>query len=428
MFQKVRNCLCNGGKWVLVRFGWLPPLVQTLLDYFHDGRKCLVDCIAYLSIRFFGIENRTFLEVQKQISNKQRYKELELDDTSDVDTLLTLARESYKAAQDRRTVVTDKCKTMQTLSAFLLTIIGVLLPKAFDFEWTWMRIVFYVAALLLMNAVTLLLVYLAVGAETVIKLDQEKARMAGAVLKRGLINTYGRCTVATDNRTDYLVDIYKVSRFYFMFAFTLVVVLFSISYFRHTSATDADKIIQQLRGDPQLIALLKGPQGIGGPKGDKGDSLLSDATIPAVTRFGQKEQSAAIILSMLWDYSEIFQFLPDNKTALPVSDYLFRLLRGPLRSIEPDDRRFGKLFDRFEYLSAICFGDTLNTAEMPIGRFGRQWRHPEAGNIMETIDAEMKNTGKNWLPLQSGVCGGSWDRFVERKRQLDEAIKSSRTA
>ena len=56
-----------------------------------------------------------------------------------------------------------------------------------------------------------------------------------------------------------------------MFAFTLIVMLFSIGYFPHTSATDSDKIIQQLRSDPQLIALLKGPQGNAGPKGDKGN-------------------------------------------------------------------------------------------------------------------------------------------------------------
>jgi hypothetical protein len=78
--------------------------------------------------------------------------------------------------------------------------------------------------------------------------------------------------VDTDNRTDYLVDIFRVSRFFFMFAFTLVVVLFSVNYFTHPCATDTERIVQQLRSDPQLIALLKGPQGIGGPKGDKGDN------------------------------------------------------------------------------------------------------------------------------------------------------------
>ena len=184
---------------------------------------------------------------------------------------MLLAKDSYKAAQDRRTLVADKCKTMQALHAFLLTIIGVFLPKAFEFDWTWMRVVFYIAALFLMNAVTLLLVYLAVGEETVVAIDQQKASMAGTVLKRSLVDQYGRCTVATDNRTDYLVDIYKVSRFFFMFAFTLIVILFSIDYFAHTSATDATKLIQQLRSDPQLIALLKGPQGNTGPKGDRGN-------------------------------------------------------------------------------------------------------------------------------------------------------------
>ena len=81
------------------------------------------------------------------MSNKSRYKEIDFAVSSDVDTLVAVAKDSYKAAQDRRTPVIDKCKTMQALSAFLLTIIGVFLPKAFEFEWTWMRVVFYIAAL-----------------------------------------------------------------------------------------------------------------------------------------------------------------------------------------------------------------------------------------------------------------------------------------
>ena len=271
MCRKVRNYFCKSGKWLLARFGWVPAVLQTLLDYFYYGRKFLLDCIAYISLRIYGIENRTFSEVKEQKSNKAKYEEPQLDGTSDVDTLLTLGKDSYRAAQDRRQVVTDKCKTMQTLSAFLLTIIGVFLPKAFDFEWRWMQILFYIAALLLMNAVTLLLVYLAVGAETVIVVDQDKARMIGPVLKRALLHSYGRCTVATDNRTDYLVDIYKVSRFFFMCAFTLVVFLFTVNYFAHPCSSDTEKIIQQLRGDPQLVALLRGPQGIPGLMGDKGD-------------------------------------------------------------------------------------------------------------------------------------------------------------
>jgi hypothetical protein len=246
-------------------------MLQKILDAVYYSRKWLLDCIAYISLRIYGIEDRTFSEVQKQVSNKRGYKAIDLTDTSDVDTLLAIAKDSYKAAQDRRAAVTDKCKTVQALSAFLLTIISVFLPKAFDFQWTWMRIVFYIAALFLMNAVTLLLVYLAVGAETVLQVDQEKARMAEAVLKRALVNSYGRCTVATDTRTDYLVDIYRVSRFFFLSAFTLIVVLFSIDYFAHPRATDTEKLIQQLRSDPQLLALLRGPQGNAGPKGDRGN-------------------------------------------------------------------------------------------------------------------------------------------------------------
>jgi len=154
-------------------------------------------------------------------------------------------------------------------------------------------------------------------------------------------------------------------------------------------------------------------------------ALLSDARVETATRFGQIERKAAWILTQLWDYSEMFMAI-ETKSGFPVSDYLHRILRDPLRRIEPDDRRYSKLFDRFEYLSAICFGDTLGDRNMPIGRFGRQFRYPDAGNVMESIDAELLKNGKKWPPLTGGLCGGSWDNFIERKRQLDESVKNAR--
>jgi hypothetical protein len=246
-------------------------MCQKLLDYFYYSRKYALDWITYFSIRFYGIEDRTFEEIINQTSNKAKYEDLVLDDKADVDLLLSIAKDSHKVANERRAVVTDKCKTLQALSAFLLTIIGVFLPKAFDFDSTCMRVIFYIAVLFLLNAVTLLLIYFAVGVEAIITVDQQKAKTDKDELKKWLINQYGRCTTATDNRTDYLVDIYKVSRFFFLFAFTLIILLFSISYFTRTSTTDIDKTIIQLRSDPKLIELLRGPKGETGSRGEKGD-------------------------------------------------------------------------------------------------------------------------------------------------------------
>lgn len=154
------------------------------------------------------------------------------------------------------------------------------------------------------------------------------------------------------------------------------------------------------------------------------NGLLSDATVGIMTRFGQREQKVALILAALSDCSDEFQLVQGNRSNFPVSDYLFLLLRSPLRTIVPDDRRYDKLFDRFEYLSTICFGDTFNTTHMPIGRFGKQAWYGEAGDIAGTIATELEKYGDNWPPLKGGLCGGSAERFRTRQQQVDEILKS----
>jgi len=153
--------------------------------------------------------------------------------------------------------------------------------------------------------------------------------------------------------------------------------------------------------------------------------LFDEAKIWAVIRFVQGENKAALVLAVRGQYLELLQQLPAHKGSnTAVSDYLYTLLRDPLRQIEPDDRRYSKLFDRFEYLSSIEFAHILDDKEhMLIGRFGRNWRYPESGNIMEEIEAERSRSGNNWPPLKAGMCGRSSQRFLELKQRLDESVK-----
>jgi hypothetical protein len=184
---------------------------------------------------------------------------------------MATAKDCFKSATDRRNLVTDKCKTLLTLSSFILTISGLFLPKAFEFDPWWMRALFFVAGLFLLNAVTMLLIYFGVGAETTISLDQSEVHLEKDNLKKSLINLYLRCQVDADNRTDYLLDIYKVARFFSLLAFFIILLLLSVNYFSRSSSTDHEKVIQQLRSDPKLIELLRGPKGDKGEKGEKGE-------------------------------------------------------------------------------------------------------------------------------------------------------------
>ena len=157
------------------------------------------------------------------------------------------------------------------------------------------------------------------------------------------------------------------------------------------------------------------------------NGLLSEVTISSVTYHGQQvEHKAACILTTLCDYRQIFGVVAGNQSSFSVSDYLYNLLRNPLRAIEPDDQRYEKLFDRFEYIATICYSDTFGDSNMLIGRFGKHLRNIQAGNIKEEIAAELQEYGDNWPPLKAGICSGSIDKFRQWQQQLDETIRKGR--
>jgi hypothetical protein len=117
-------------------------VIQYGLDKFHDFRKFILDCIAFVSIRIFGIEC-TFTDVKRGRYNHVQHQNRNLDNAKDLDALLATAKDCYKAATDRRNLVTDKCKTLLTLSSFILAVSGLFLPKSFDFDAWWMRASFF---------------------------------------------------------------------------------------------------------------------------------------------------------------------------------------------------------------------------------------------------------------------------------------------
>ncbi|WP_166831575.1 hypothetical protein [Thalassoroseus pseudoceratinae] len=102
-------------------------------------------------------------------------------------------------------------------------------------------------------------------------LDQSEVDLEPKDFEKNRINLYLQCQVALDNRTDYLVDLYKVSRFFFLASFALVVILFSISFLSNSARSESSEFIRQLRSDSKLIELLRGPRGEQGGDGNKGD-------------------------------------------------------------------------------------------------------------------------------------------------------------
>jgi hypothetical protein len=241
------------------------------------ARKFVVDCITFASIRLYGIE-ATFADIQRRGYIQGRHVNIKLDDSKDLETLLTLAKDQYKSALDRREYVTDKTKTLITLNSVLLAILAAFLPKLTDFPSLWISLPFYGGVLLLLNALLIMWMYYDIKGETVLELHQSEVELKKDDLKKSLINSYLRCQVDTDNVTDYLADLYKTARFYFFFGFIVIFGIFSINYFlRPNSFSGPKEVIQELRSNPELIDLLRGPkgdvgpQGRRGPKGDRGE-------------------------------------------------------------------------------------------------------------------------------------------------------------
>lgn len=257
-------------------------VVQKCLDGFHGARSWLANGLAYVSLRLYGFEDISLSEVCQGAFRGSEHKDRSLEHVEDPDLIVSESKECLRNAQSRRAAITDKCKTLFTLSSLLLGLIGVLLPKSLAFDALWMRVVCFLAVLALLNTIVLLLTFFDVGRDTEISLDQEQVDLETDNFKKSLINLYLRCQVALDNRTDYLVSLYKSARFFFLMAFTVVVFLFSVSFLFDTSKGRADEVIRSLRSNPALIELLRGPKGdqgshgADGQKGERGKDAVID--------------------------------------------------------------------------------------------------------------------------------------------------------
>ena len=247
-----------------------PSLLQKVLDAFYYARKATITAITYCSLRSYGLEVK-LEDIRKESYAGSKHVDRKLDKAQDLELLLEEAKEVFKRAEARRTLVMDKCKTLLTLGSLLLAVVGLLLPKSLAFGSAWMSILFFLAALAFLNVVILLAVSMGVGTETGISIDQADVDLKGEGRKKSFINLYLLCETATNNRTDYLVDVYKAARFYFLSAFTLVAALFAINFFLHSPDDEMKAVLQRLRGDQVFIESIRGQKGDKGDRGEKGD-------------------------------------------------------------------------------------------------------------------------------------------------------------
>lgn len=239
-------------------------MIRRILDFCHYAREWIVQRLVHMCMLLYGTE-LSYTHVCNGAYDSTVHVDRNLDEAKDVDTLLSVAKGCWANAVERRKGVTDKCKTLLTISALLLGLCGFLLPEAFVLEALWMRVLFYCAGLMLLVTVVLLVEYFGVRAEMSIAFDQDEVSLQSKDLKKNLVNLYLRCQVDADNTTNFLVDVYKTARFFFLTAVSVIAILFTFSYFTKSATSVAEEVVRELRRDPALINLLQGP------KGDKGD-------------------------------------------------------------------------------------------------------------------------------------------------------------
>lgn len=262
--------------------------MQKLLNAFYWTRKGVTTFLAYVSLRIYGSEVK-WSSLWNEVFPSSAHSDLNCDKAQDLPTLLIVATEALHGAEARRAVITDKCKTLLTLSSLLLAVIGILLPKTLLSNPIWIKVAFFVSGLCLLNAILMLLVFFGVGREMVVTLDQKEVELPNDDLKKNLINLHLRCQVEMDNRTDYLVEVYKAARFFFLSAFSFVAVIFFATFLTRQEDPTA-RIVRELRGDPKLIELLRGPRGEKGERGEKTavdtkqivDDVLNDPRLKAL--------------------------------------------------------------------------------------------------------------------------------------------------
>ena len=238
------------------------------LDGFYEFRACCTTMVVYGAFYLFGIEV-TWAQTKAENFNSRKHRDLEFSDQSDLDLLLQEAKGLVNGAEARSAAISDKCKTLLTLSSAILAFVGVILPKL-SVDSLWTKIFFAIAASPMLVAAFLFAVFFGVRAGMRVTIDQHEAELAQKELKKSLINNFRHCATDQENRSDYLAEVYRVARFFFLSSLMALTILFTVNLFSSHPADQARAVASQLHGDTNFIQSVKGERGSQGPKGDIG--------------------------------------------------------------------------------------------------------------------------------------------------------------
>jgi hypothetical protein len=101
-----------------------------------------------------------------------------------------------------------------------------------------------------------------------IGIDQNEVELTSDDFEKCLVNQYFECATNLDNKTDYIVEVYKAARFFFLSAFTLVIILFAFKSFLISPNESAKVVARELLTDTNLLRSVRGERSDSGSSND----------------------------------------------------------------------------------------------------------------------------------------------------------------
>ncbi len=148
--------------------------------------------------------------------------------------------------------------------------------------------------------------------------------------------------------------------------------------------------------------------------GERGLVFLGRLFATPVHRENREDKSAVELLPAIClfengrDSARLLEGMNDRR--VPLSDWLFSLLKSKVKGIVPSEARFTLAFDKLEVLMALGHANRAKRADgwpywAPPGAYG--YRHDNRGRILNEIQGSLDSLGDNSPYVRSNIFGNS---------------------
>ena len=203
------------------------------------------------------------------------FSKLTYDKGQGKNTLLSLAREIYLESRNRREVLDRKIGSIMTLTGLLLPLgVSYFLITSDSAIIGWLSFLALVAITgLLLLCSSLLLEYLGLNKFSQPLIDQNTVDLDEDQKTIEITKDYLTATTINENVNMYLADVFRAARHFFILALGVATIAgWSTAAWKAFGGQPPvqKRLINVLNADPELVGLLRGPQGEAGPSGPVG--------------------------------------------------------------------------------------------------------------------------------------------------------------